>query len=70
MRDNPKLTGMKEGLVMGAGAAVWLFLDRNAEMLPNFFVKKNRSCLPKKPSVSTFGFNFHTLPPPTLRKHK
>ena len=41
MRDYPKLTGMKEGLVIGAGAAPWPFLDRNAEMMPNLFVKEN-----------------------------
>lgn len=40
MKDYPSLTGLKEGLVIGAGAGPWPFLDRNAEMMPNLFVKE------------------------------
>ena len=39
MKDYPRMTGLDEGLVIGAGAAPWPFLDRNAEMMPNLFVK-------------------------------
>ena len=43
MKDYPKLTGLKKGLVIGAGAAPWPFLDRCAEMMPNLFVKEDGS---------------------------
>jgi len=45
MRDYPSLTGLQEGLVIGAGAAPWPYLGRNAEMMPNLFVKKNGSVI-------------------------
>ena len=45
MKDYPKMTGLKEGLVIGAGAGPWPFLNRNAEMMPNFFVKEDGSVL-------------------------
>jgi len=45
MADYPKMTGLKEGLVIGAGAAPWPFLNRNAEMMPNLFVKADGSIL-------------------------
>jgi len=41
MKDYPKLTGgTGSGLVIGAGAAPWPFLNRNAEMMPNLYVGK------------------------------
>ena len=45
MADYPKMTGLKEGLVIGAGAGPWPFLNRNAEMMPNLFVKADGSIL-------------------------
>jgi len=41
MKDYPKLTGPSKGLVIGAGAAPWPFLGRNAEMMPNLLVKED-----------------------------
>jgi len=42
MRDYPKLTGgPQSGLVIGAGAGPWPFLNRNAEMMPNLLVRKD-----------------------------
>lgn len=42
MKDYPRLTGGSgSGLVIGAGAAPWPFLDRNAEMMPNLLVKED-----------------------------
>merc|ERR1719228_2835208 len=38
MKDYPQLTGLKFGLVIGAGAAPWPYLGRNAEMMPNLYV--------------------------------
>ena len=45
MADYPKMTGLKEGLVIGAGAGPWPFLNRNAEMMPNLFVKADGTIL-------------------------
>ena len=35
MRDYPALAESTEGLIIGAGAAPWPYLGRNAEMMPN-----------------------------------
>ena len=44
MKDYPRLTGdQSSGLVIGAGAGPWPFLNRNAEMMPNFYVNKDSS---------------------------
>jgi len=43
MKDYPEMTGTKSGLVIGAGAGPWPFLNRNAEMMPNLFVKEDKS---------------------------
>ena len=44
MKDYPRLTGdNNSGLVIGAGAGPWPFLNRNAEMMPNLFVNKDSS---------------------------
>ena len=46
MKQYPELTsGDKscEGLVIGAGAGPWPYINRNAEMMPNLFVKKDKS---------------------------
>jgi len=43
MRDYPELTGIKEGLVLGAGAGPWPFLNRNCEMMPNLYVNQDKS---------------------------
>ena len=48
MKDYPELTSDKadtSGLVIGAGAGPWPFINRNAEMMPNLFVKKDKSIL-------------------------
>merc|ERR1719431_3025 len=42
MKDYPRLTGgAGPGLVIGAGAAPWPFLNRCAEMMPNLLVKED-----------------------------
>jgi len=42
MKDYPRLTGSAgSGLIIGAGAAPWPFLNRNAEMMPNLYVDKD-----------------------------
>lgn len=42
MKDYPALVGLnKGGLVIGAGAAPWPFLGRNAEMMPNLLVQED-----------------------------
>ena len=43
MKDYPRLTGSPQGLVIGAGAGPWPFLNRNAEMMPNMFVNSDNS---------------------------
>ena len=43
MRDSPRLTGSPQGLVIGAGAGPWPYLNRNAEMMPNMFVNSDNS---------------------------
>ena len=48
MKDYPELTSDKadtSGLVIGAGAGPWPFINRNAEMMPNLYVKKDKSIL-------------------------
>ena len=46
MKDYPRLTGdNNSGLVIGAGAGPWPFLNRNAEMMPNLFVNKDSSVM-------------------------
>ena len=45
MKDYPRLTGSPQGLVIGAGAGPWPYLDRNAEMMPNMFVNPDNSVL-------------------------
>jgi len=47
MRDYPKLTDMKQGLVIGAGAGPWPFINRNAEMMPNLLVREDKSVVQK-----------------------
>ena len=43
MKDYPRLTGSPQGLVIGAGAGPWPYLNRNAEMMPNMFVNSDNS---------------------------
>ena len=48
MKDYPELTSDKadtSGLMIGAGAGPWPFINRNAEMMPNLYVKKDKSIL-------------------------
>ena len=45
MKDSPRLTGSPQGLVIGAGAGPWPYLNRNAEMMPNLFVNNDNSVL-------------------------
>ena len=45
MKDYPRLTGSPQGLVIGAGAGPWPYLNRNAEMMPNLFVNNDNSVL-------------------------
>lgn len=48
MKDYPQLTGAKaeeDTLIIGAGAAPWTFLRRNAEMMPNLVVKADGSVI-------------------------
>ena len=48
MKDYPELTSDKadtEGLVIGAGAGPWPFINRNAEMMPNLYVNKDKCIL-------------------------
>jgi len=50
MKDFPKLTGMSskdDCLIIGAGAAPWTYLERNAEMMPNLVVKSDGSVVQK-----------------------
>lgn len=55
MRDYPRLTGKDEGtLIIGAGAAPWPYLDRNAEMMPNLFVNKDGSVVQETHIARTF----------------
>merc|ERR1711970_311053 len=54
MKDYPELTGMKSGLVIGAGAAPWPFLNRNAEMMPNLMVKEDKSVIQETHIARTF----------------
>ena len=45
MRDYPSLTsetGEDTGLVIGAGAGPWPFINRNAEMMPNLLVQEDK----------------------------
>lgn len=45
MKDYPKLTGFEmdeQCLIIGAGAAPWTYLQRNAEMMPNLTVKNGQ----------------------------
>ena len=52
MRDYPNIAGLKKGLVIGAGAAPWPYLDRNAEMMPNLFVEEDKSISTQKTQIS------------------
>ena len=63
MKDYPKMTGLKEGLVIGAGAGPWPFLNRNAEMMPNFFVKEDGSVL-QVPFLFGFYLKYEIKRPP------
>lgn len=48
MKDYPELTSDKadtSGLVIGAGAGPWPFINRNAEMMPNLYVNKDKTVL-------------------------
>ena len=48
MKDYPELTSEQadaSGLVIGAGAGPWPFINRNAEMMPNLYVKKDKTIL-------------------------
>jgi len=50
MKDYPKLTGFsskEDCLIIGAGAAPWTYLERNAEMMPNLLVKKDGTIIQK-----------------------
>lgn len=72
MKEYPSITGLKEGLVIGAGAAPWPFLNRNAEMMPNLLVGKEKSVLLQKTHISrTFdednSFKTQKLPPEETR---
>lgn len=45
MKDYPKLTGFENDencLIIGAGAAPWTFLERNAEMMPNLTINNGK----------------------------
>ena len=48
MKDYPKMTGSPSGLVIGAGAGPWPYINRNAEMMPNLYVKEDRSIVQVK----------------------
>ena len=52
MRDYPNITGLRRGLVIGAGAAPWPYLNRNAEMMPNLFVEEDKSISVQKTKIS------------------
>ena len=52
MRDYPNMTGLSKGLVIGAGAAPWPYLNRNAEMMPNLFVEEDKSISVQKTKIS------------------
>ena len=71
MRDYPKLTGMTSGLVIGAGAAPWPFLGRNAEMMPNLMVQEDKTVLQKTHITRTFdednSYTTIKLPPTETR---
>lgn len=50
MKDYPKITGFSGSencLIIGAGAAPWTFLERNAEMMPNLLIKSDGSLTQK-----------------------
>jgi len=50
MKDYPKFTGMsskEDCLIIGAGAAPWTYLERNAEMMPNLVVKHDGTVIQK-----------------------
>ena len=52
MRDYPSMTGLSKGLVIGAGAAPWPYLNRNAEMMANLFVEEDKSISVQKTKIS------------------
>ena len=52
MRDYPALTGLQEGLVIGAGAGPWPFLGRNCEMMPNLYVGPDRGVADQQTRIS------------------
>ena len=52
MRDYPTMTGLSKGLVIGAGAAPWPYLNRNAEMMPNLFVEEDKSVSVQKTQIA------------------
>ena len=56
MKDYPKLAELKgkEGFMIGAGAAPWTYLERNAEMIPNLLVKPDGSVVQKTHISRTF----------------
>ena len=45
MRDYPKLTGLSEGMMIGAGAGPWPYINRNSEMMPNLFVNQDKTII-------------------------
>ena len=50
MKDYPQLTDFgasEDCLIIGAGAAPWTYLERNAEMMPNLLVKADGSVVQK-----------------------
>ena len=56
MTDYPRLTGSdSSGLVIGAGAGPWPFLNRNAEMMPNLYVNSEGSVLQVSISLSSLS---------------
>jgi len=66
MKDYPELTGLKSGLVIGAGAAPWPYLGRNAEMMPNLMVRDDKSVIQETHIARTFdedgSYNTEKLP--------
>ena len=56
MKDYPKLASLqdKDGFMIGAGAAPWTYLERNAEMIPNLLVKPDGSVVQKTHISRTF----------------
>jgi len=71
MRDYPKLTDIDQGLIIGAGAAPWPYLDRNAEMMPNLFVNKDGTVVQETHIARTFdhdgSYGLEKLPPTETR---